>query len=65
MTKTIIIDTEKQYKEKNIWWGDYPTIAVYSNGRRRKMRKTLWHYYKTWEEYLKHGYPQQKEVEKY
>ena len=45
-----VIDLAGQYKEKNIDWGDYPTIGLDSINRIRK-GKRLGEYYQKWEEY--------------
>ena len=45
-----VIDLAGQHKEKNIDWGDYPTIGVDSIGRIRK-GKRLGTYFREWKNY--------------
>jgi len=45
-----VIDLAQQHREKNIDWGDYPTIGLDSIGRIRKGNR-LGKYYQRWEEY--------------
>lgn len=49
MKKIVVVNTKKQAKEKNAYWGDYPTMN-YLTGR--PLKRNLDHYYDSWEQYI-------------
>ena len=49
----VVVDTAQQHKEKNVWWGDYPAKNIHT---RRKLTKSLGHYFSSWKEYMQTHY---------
>ena len=49
-----VIDRGKQRQEKNIWWGDYPTMGLTADGKFRA-GKNLNHYYSSMDDYDQKG----------
>lgn len=50
MKKIVIVDITKQSKEKNSYWGDYPTMNYLT---KKALKNNLDHYYNSWGEYMK------------
>jgi len=48
----ISVDHERQNKEKNIWWGDYPCRRVDTG---RKLKRRLGYYFNSWKDYIMNG----------